>query len=72
LLISILEGQLLSPIILGRRLTLNPVVVFVSLIFWGWLWGVLGAFLAVPLVSSFKIFCDQIEPLAPIGEFLGN
>lgn len=72
LVISIIEGQFISPIILGKRLTLNPVVVFVSLIFWGWLWGVLGAFLAIPLVSSFKIFCDQIEALASIGEFLGE
>lgn len=72
LAISIVEGQLITPIVLGRRLTLNPVVIFVSLIFWGWMWGILGAFLAIPMVSSLKILCDQIEPLAPIGEFLGQ
>jgi predicted PurR-regulated permease PerM len=58
--------------VLGRRLILNPVVVFLSLIIWGWLWGVPGAMLAVPLVMTFKIFCDDIQALAPIGEFLGK
>lgn len=72
LALSIVEGQLITPIILGKRMALNPVVVFISLIFWGWMWGIVGAFLAIPMVSSFKIFCDQIEPLAPIGEFLGQ
>jgi predicted PurR-regulated permease PerM len=53
-------------------LTLNPVVIFLGLSFWGWLWGIPGALLAVPMLAMFKIFCDHIEPLAPIGEFLGN
>jgi len=60
------------PMLLARRLTLNPVVLLVGVIFWGWLWGIPGTLLAVPLMSSFKIFCDHIEPLAPIGEFLGQ
>jgi predicted PurR-regulated permease PerM len=67
-----LEGNFITPWILGRRLTLNPVVIFVGLTFWGWLWGIPGALLAVPMLAMFKIFCDHIEPLAPIGEFLGN
>ncbi|HEX2162666.1 MAG TPA: AI-2E family transporter, partial [Thermoanaerobaculia bacterium] len=66
------EGYLFTPTILGRRLTLNPVVILLGLIFWGWLWGIAGAVLAVPMLASFKIFCDHIEPLAPIGEFLGR
>lgn len=64
-------GTFVSPLIMGRRLTLNPVVIFLGLSFWGWLWGIPGALLAVPLLAMFKIFCDHIEPLAPIGEFLG-
>jgi predicted PurR-regulated permease PerM len=47
-------------------------VIFLGIILWGWLWGIAGALLAVPILATFKIFCDQIEPLAPIGEFLGR
>ena len=66
------EGYFITPTIMGRRLTLNPVVVFVGLVFWGWLWGIPGALIAVPLLAMFKILCDNIEPLSPIGEFLGR
>lgn len=65
-------GTFVSPLVMGRRLALNPVVIFLGLSFWGWLWGIPGALLAVPLLSMFKIFCDHIEPLAPIGQFLGQ
>jgi predicted PurR-regulated permease PerM len=67
-----LEGFLITPTIVGRRLTLNPVVIFLWLTLWGWLWGVAGALLAVPLLATFKILCDHLEPLSPIGEFLGR
>jgi len=70
--LNILENYLLTPLILGRRLTFNPVVIFLGLTFWGWLWGITGAVLAVPIMVVFKIFCDHSEPLAPIGEFLGD
>ncbi|HEX3551872.1 MAG TPA: AI-2E family transporter [Thermoanaerobaculia bacterium] len=72
LVLNVLEAYLLTPMILGRRLTLNPVVIFLALSFWGWLWGITGAVLAVPIMVVFKIFCDHSEPLAPIGEFLGT
>ena len=72
LAVNILQSQFISPLILGRRLTLNPVAIFVGLVFWWWIWGVPGAFIAVPLIATFKIFCDHIEALAPIGEFLGR
>jgi predicted PurR-regulated permease PerM len=72
LLLTALEGNFLTPMLLGKRLTLNPVVVLISVLFWGWLWGALGALLAVPFVASFKIMCDHIDPLSPIGEFLGR
>ncbi len=61
-----------SPYILGSRLALNPVVVFVSVLFWGWLWGIPGALLAVPIMATVKIFCDHIEGMGAIGEFLGK
>lgn len=70
--INFIQGNFLTPMILGRRLTLNPVAIFVGLIFFWWIWGVAGAFLAVPILATFKIFCDHIETLQPIGEFLGN
>jgi predicted PurR-regulated permease PerM len=67
-----LESNFLTPMILGRRLTLNPVVIFVSLIFWTWMWGIPGALLAVPLLMMLKIICDHFRPLAPVGEFLSQ
>jgi predicted PurR-regulated permease PerM len=70
--VNLLQSQFLYPLILGHRLTLNPVAIFVGLVFWWWIWGVPGAFIAVPLLATFKIFCDHIEALAPIGEFLGR
>lgn len=72
LAVNIVQSNLVSPVILGRRLTLNPVAILVGLIFWSCIWGVAGAFIAVPLPARFKIFCDHIESLAPIGEFLGD
>jgi len=70
--VNLIQSQFVSPMVLGRRLTLNPVAILVGLVFWWWLWGVGGAFIAVPLLATFKIFCDHIESLAPIGEFLGK
>lgn len=70
--LSVIEGNFISPWVVGRRLTLNPVVIFIALTFWGWLWGIPGALMAVPMLAMLKIFCDHIEPLAPIGEFLGH
>lgn len=67
LVITSLEGQLITPMVLGRRLALNPILIFLGLIFWAWLWGVVGALLAVPIMVSVKIVCDHIEPLQPIG-----
>jgi predicted PurR-regulated permease PerM len=61
-----------TPYILGNRLALNPVVVFVSVLFWGWLWGIPGALLAVPIMATVKIFCDRIQGLSALGEFLGK
>jgi predicted PurR-regulated permease PerM len=58
--------------LLGHRLSLNPVALFIGLAFWFWIWGVAGAFIAVPLLATLKIFCDHIESLASVGEFLGQ
>ena len=70
MIIAILEGNFITPMILGRSLTLNPVIILIALAFWGWMWGISGMILAVPILASFKIFCDHLEPMAPIGEFM--
>jgi predicted PurR-regulated permease PerM len=67
-----IESNFVTPMILGRRLTLNPLVIFLSLMFWTWLWGIPGALLSVPMLMLLKIFCDHFKPLAPIGEFLSG
>jgi predicted PurR-regulated permease PerM len=69
--LNLLEEYLVLPWVMGRRLMLNPVVVFLWLIFWGWLWGVPGALMAVPLLAILKIVCDRVEPLSAVAEFLG-
>jgi predicted PurR-regulated permease PerM len=70
-LIHITEGELITPILLAKRFTLNPVIVVVSLFFWDALWGIPGAFLAVPLLAVIKIVCDRIETLQPMGHLIG-
>jgi predicted PurR-regulated permease PerM len=72
LAINSLEGYLITPAILSRRLTLNPIAVFLSVIFWGWIWGVAGALMAVPILASFKGICDATDRLAPVSQFLGG
>jgi predicted PurR-regulated permease PerM len=72
LAVNLVQANFVTPTVLGRRLTLNPVAILVNLVFWWWIWGVAGAFVAVPLLATFKIFCDHIESLAPVGEFLGK
>lgn len=69
-LIMLLTNNLVVPYILGNRLALSPVAIFISIIFWGWIWGVVGALLAVPLLATFKIICDRIDSLKPFSEFL--
>lgn len=70
LLIHVIEGEIITPLVVARRLTLNPVLVILSLIFWYWMWGVPGAILAVPILAITKITCDRIRPLMAIGHFL--
>jgi predicted PurR-regulated permease PerM len=72
LAIHVIEGEIVTPMLLARRFTLNPVLVIISLIFWFWMWGVPGAILAVPMLAITKIVCDGIRPLAAIGHFLSG
>ena len=68
--IHLVEGETLTPMLLARRFTLNPVLVILSLVFWFWMWGVPGAILAVPLLAILKIVCDRLRPLKALGHFL--
>jgi predicted PurR-regulated permease PerM len=68
--IHLAEGELITPTLLAKRFTLNPVVVIVSLIFWFWMWGAAGAIIAVPMLAIAKIICDRVQPLAALGHFL--
>jgi predicted PurR-regulated permease PerM len=70
LLLHIIEGQFVTPMLVARRFTLNPVLVIISLIFWYWMWGVPGAILAVPVLAIIKIVCDGIPPWAAIGHLI--
>jgi predicted PurR-regulated permease PerM len=71
LLIHIAEGETITPMLLAKRFTLNPVLVIVSVFFWHFLWGTPGALLAVPLLAMFKIICDRVKPLEPVGHIIG-
>lgn len=67
---GVLEGSFITPWIMGRSLTLNPVIILFSLTFWGWMWGIVGVILAVPILAAFKILCAHIKPMEPLAEFL--
>ncbi|MDB5865972.1 MAG: hypothetical protein JWO70_3778 [Betaproteobacteria bacterium] len=67
-----IEGQFITPYLTGRSLTLNPVMIFVSMLLWAWLWGVIGALMAVPILMTLKIFCDHIDSLHGVGEFVSG
>jgi predicted PurR-regulated permease PerM len=70
--ITSLEGFLLTPTLMGRAAQMNPVAIFVGLLFWSWVWGVWGTVLAVPMLMMVKAICDHVEDLQPIGELLGE
>ena len=68
--IHLSEGGPLTPMLLARRFTLNPVLVVLALIFRYWMWGVLGAILAVPMLEIIEIICYRIHSLKALGHFL--
>ncbi len=70
--ITTLEGNFITPAIFGRSMHLNPVMVILSLVFWGWIWGVGGALLAVPLLAAVKIAFERMERFQPLAKFLAG
>ncbi len=72
LLVRIFEGGLLSPMLMGRAAGINGAALFISLLFWGWLWGLIGVLVAVPIMMIIKTTCERIEGLHSIGELLNE
>jgi predicted PurR-regulated permease PerM len=71
LVIHIISGYLLTPWLTSRASRMNPVAIFVGVLAWGWLWGIAGLLLGVPLLVAVKTVCDRVDDLKPIGELLG-
>ena len=67
-----LEGNIITPKLMGDRLNLSPLAILVSVMFWTWLWGAIGIVLAIPITASVKVICDHVEALGPIGILLGG
>lgn len=72
LLINVIEGYILTPLLTSRASSMNPVAVFVGVLAWGWLWGVWGLFLGVPILVVIKTVCDRVDGLKAVGELLGR
>lgn len=70
LVVATVEGQIVTPMIVGQRHSLNAVVILISIAFWGWIWGIIGALIAVPLLVTAKVFADYVDGFRPVGEFL--
>ena len=70
--IHVISGYIVTPIVLGRRLPLNQLALFVGLVFWTWVWGAAGAILAVPLTVMAKVVCDHVPRLRPVAVLLDN
>jgi predicted PurR-regulated permease PerM len=70
LLIHVIEGEIVTPMLLAKRFTINPVLVILALVFWYWMWGIPGAILATPMLAITKIVCDRIQTLTSIGHLI--
>lgn len=70
--LTVLEGQLITPAIVGRNMSINPLMVLLSVIVWGWLWGIPGALLAVPILASFRAVCEHLPKLYHVGTLMTN
>jgi predicted PurR-regulated permease PerM len=72
LAITSLEGWLLTPALMGRAGRMNPVAIFIGLLFWSWVWGAWGVVLAVPMMMMLKAICDRVDDLKPVAELIGE
>jgi predicted PurR-regulated permease PerM len=67
-----IEGYFVTPNVLGRRMSMNPVAIFISLIVFGWAWGVYGLLLAVPILAATRLICERVRSLQPVGELISG
>ncbi len=72
LIINIIEGEFISHQVIGKRLALSPVVVFISIVFWGWLWGIAGALMAIPIIAAINVVCQKIDAFKPFSNFISE
>lgn len=72
LFINTIEGNLMVPWLTGKASRMNPVAIFIGVLGWGWLWGVWGLLLGVPIMMVVKAVCDRVDDLKPVGELLGT
>lgn len=70
--VNLIQGNFVGPLIMGHRLSLNPVAILIGVAFWWEVWGIPGAFLSVPILATLKIVCDHVPSLTPFAEFLGE
>ncbi|MDX2052195.1 MAG: AI-2E family transporter [Polyangiaceae bacterium] len=70
--LTFIEGNFVTPYVLGRAFQLNPLVIFIWLVFWGWLWGVAGAIVAVPMLMLLKLTCENSDVLAPVARLISR
>jgi predicted PurR-regulated permease PerM len=72
LVLDLVKGHFVAPVVLGRRMSLNTVAVLLALLFWGWVWGIVGVILAVPLTVMIQVICSHSERFRGVGIVLGN
>jgi predicted PurR-regulated permease PerM len=72
MLINLVEGYVITPLLTSRAIRMNPVAVFAGVLAWGWLWGIWGLFLGVPILVVIKVVCDRVEGFKVVGELLGE
>jgi predicted PurR-regulated permease PerM len=72
LVVVFIEGNIITPIIIGKTMMLNPIIVFLSLLFWNWLWGIAGVFIAIPMMVTIKIVFDALYDISLVSELLSD
>jgi len=70
LILQFLEGNIITPKLVGNRININLTSVLIATVYWGWLWGGVGIILAMPITAALMVICDHIQPLRPIGNLL--
>ncbi len=72
ILLTSIEGQFITPVVISRRMRLNTTVVFLSVAFFAWIWSVMGMVVALPILIVLKIACDETQSLQTLARFLGD